>query len=162
MLWCCWLGGRKGIRPVKKLSGGVLAWLSVWSEVQTCIWLSWCHCHSVSLASVKIRLVLPFWYWHTWVVPEKGLLNARGCVCVLIRYFSSNCHVTAGERNRHWRSSAATVQRLTSRTNRRAYTPCDRFAGKRIRCRLWQLPNLAARCPASTSSRRRRRTSAEQ
>jgi len=22
----------------KKLSGGVLAWLSVWSEVQTCIW----------------------------------------------------------------------------------------------------------------------------
>jgi len=32
-----WLGGRKGIRPVKKLSGGVLAWLSVWSEVQTCI-----------------------------------------------------------------------------------------------------------------------------
>ena len=35
--WRCWLGGRKGIRPVKKLSGEVLAWLSVWSEVQTCI-----------------------------------------------------------------------------------------------------------------------------
>jgi len=32
--------GRKGIRLVKKLSGGVLAWLSVWSEVQTCIWPS--------------------------------------------------------------------------------------------------------------------------
>jgi len=28
------------IRRVKKLSGGVLAWLSVWSEVQTCIWPS--------------------------------------------------------------------------------------------------------------------------
>ena len=32
----------------KKLSGGVLAWLSVWSEVQICIWPSWCaiatHC----------------------------------------------------------------------------------------------------------------------
>jgi len=26
-----WLCSRKGIRPVKKLSGGVLAWLSVWS-----------------------------------------------------------------------------------------------------------------------------------
>jgi len=26
------------------LSSGVLAWLSVWSEVQTCIWPSWCHC----------------------------------------------------------------------------------------------------------------------
>ena len=36
-LQCCWLGGRKGIRPVKKLSGEILAWLSVWSEVQTCI-----------------------------------------------------------------------------------------------------------------------------
>jgi len=34
-----WAEG-KGIRPVKKLSGGVLAWLSVWSEMQTCIWPS--------------------------------------------------------------------------------------------------------------------------
>ena len=40
--------------------------------VQTGIWPSWCHCHSLSLASVKSRLVLPFWYWLTWVVPEKG------------------------------------------------------------------------------------------
>ena len=80
MLWRCWLGGRKGIRPVKKLSGEVLAWLSVWSEVQTCILPSWCCCHSLSLASVKSRLVLPFWYRLTRVVPEKGPLN--GCVCV--------------------------------------------------------------------------------
>ena len=29
-------------------------------------------CHSPSLASVKSRLVLPFWYRLTWVVPEKG------------------------------------------------------------------------------------------
>jgi len=28
VLWRCWLGGRKGIRPVIKLNGGVLAWLS--------------------------------------------------------------------------------------------------------------------------------------
>ena len=34
------LGGRNGIRPVKNLSGGVLPWLSVWREVQTCIWSS--------------------------------------------------------------------------------------------------------------------------
>jgi len=39
VLWRCWLGGRKGIQPVKNLSGGVLAWLSVWSEVHTCIQL---------------------------------------------------------------------------------------------------------------------------
>ena len=25
----------------RKLSGEVLAWLSVWSEVQTCIWMIW-------------------------------------------------------------------------------------------------------------------------
>ena len=54
-------------------------WLSVWSEVQTCIWLSWCHRHSLSLASVKSRLVLPFWYRLTRAVPDKGPLN--GCVC---------------------------------------------------------------------------------
>ena len=34
------VGDRKGIRLVKKQSGGVLAWLSVLSEVQTCIWPS--------------------------------------------------------------------------------------------------------------------------
>jgi len=34
VIWHCWLGGRKGIRPVKKLSDEVLAWLSVCSEVQ--------------------------------------------------------------------------------------------------------------------------------
>ena len=31
------VGRQKGHPACKKLSGGVLAWLSVWSEVQTCI-----------------------------------------------------------------------------------------------------------------------------
>ena len=77
------VGRQEGHPACKKLSGGVLAWLSVWSELQTCIWPSWCHCHSLSVASVKFRLVLPFWYRLTWVVPEKGPLN--GCVCVCVR-----------------------------------------------------------------------------
>ena len=34
------VGRQKGHPACKKLSGGVLAWLSVWSEVQTCIWPS--------------------------------------------------------------------------------------------------------------------------
>ena len=92
VLWCCWLGGRKGIRPVKKLSGEVLAWWTIWSEVQTCICPSWCHCHSLSLASVKSRLVLPFWYRPTRVVLKKGPLN--GCVCVLKVYLSQGIVVT--------------------------------------------------------------------
>jgi len=62
------------------MSGGLLAWFSVWSEVQICIRPSWCHCHSLSLASVKSRLVLPFWYRLTWVVPEKRAVK-RVCVC---------------------------------------------------------------------------------
>ena len=74
------VGWQEGHPACKKLSGGVLAWLSVWSEVQTCIWPSWRHCHSLSLASVKCRLVLPFWYRRTQAVLEKGPLN--GCVCV--------------------------------------------------------------------------------
>jgi len=57
----------------KNLSGGVLAWLSVWIKVQMPL--------SLSLASVKSRLVLPFWYRLTWVVPDKGPL--KGCVCAV-------------------------------------------------------------------------------
>ena len=77
------VGRQEGHPACKKLSGGMLAWLSVWSEVQTCIWPSWCHCHSLSLASVKSRLVLPFWYRLTQVVTEKGQLNGCVCMCVL-------------------------------------------------------------------------------
>jgi len=91
VLWHCWLGARKGIRSVKN-SGGVLVWLSVWSKVETCIWPSWCHCHSLSLASVKSRLVLPFWYRLTWVVLEKGPLNR--CVCVWYVFPWSNTVLT--------------------------------------------------------------------
>jgi len=34
VLWRCWLGGRRGIRPLKILSGGMLAWLYVWEMCQ--------------------------------------------------------------------------------------------------------------------------------
>jgi len=34
------VGWQEGHPACKKLSGGVLAWLFVWSEVQTCIWPS--------------------------------------------------------------------------------------------------------------------------
>ena len=79
-----WAAGRAS--GLYKQSGGVLAWLSVWREVHTCIWPSGCHCHSLSLASVKSTLVWPFWYRPTRVVPEKGPLN--GCVCVCVCYFN--------------------------------------------------------------------------
>ena len=80
VLWRCWLGGRKGIQPVKnwvvRCRCGYLSGARCWH-----IWPSWCHCHSLSLAPVKSRLVLPFWYRLTQVVLDKGPLN--GCVCLL-------------------------------------------------------------------------------
>jgi len=36
---------------------------------------------SIRPASVKSRLVLPFWYRLTRVVPDKGPLNGCECVC---------------------------------------------------------------------------------
>jgi len=32
----------------------------------------------------KIQIGLPFWFWLTWVVPEKGPLNGCVCVCVIV------------------------------------------------------------------------------
>ena len=105
------VGCQEGQPVCKKVSGRVLASLSVWSEVQTCIWPSWCHGHSPSLTSAKSRLVLPFWYRLTKVVPEKGLLK-HVYVCVLsIGWGRGHCLCTD-----HWnvvhsrcRSSAVAV-----------------------------------------------------
>ena len=52
--------------------------------MQTCIWPSWCHCDSLSVASVKSGSVLPFWYRLTRVFPEKGPLNGCVYVCVCV------------------------------------------------------------------------------
>ena len=53
------VGRQEGHPTSNELSGGVLAWLSVWCEVQTCIWPSGFHCHSLSLAPVKN----PDWFY---------------------------------------------------------------------------------------------------
>ena len=50
VLWCCWLGGRERHPACKKLSGGVLVWLSVWSELQTCI------CHMSQLMPLPLTV----------------------------------------------------------------------------------------------------------
>jgi len=80
VLWHCLLGARKSIQPVKNWVVGVLAWLSVWSEVQTCIWPSWCHCHFVSCFS-KIKIGFTFL-----VAAHPGSPGQRAvkrlCVCM--------------------------------------------------------------------------------
>jgi len=80
------VGRQEGHPSCKKLSCGVLAWSSVWCEVQTCIWSSGFHCHSLSLASVKSRLVFTF------LVPaHPGSLGQRAvervCVCVCVVFY---------------------------------------------------------------------------
>ena len=79
------VGRQEGHPACKKLSGRVLAWLSVWSKVQTCIWPSWCHCHSLSLASARN----PDWF--TFLVPahlgspgKRAVKRVCVCVCVFL------------------------------------------------------------------------------
>ena len=145
VVWRCWLGGRKGIWPVKKLSGGVLAWLSVWSKVQTCIWPSWCHCHSLSLASIKSRLVLPFWYRLTRVVPDKGPLNGCVCMCVSVRCSFGFCRILKNNLScPGWEvplpineSGCVCVRQFTCGRRRRSVWSGygNELAKKRLRCR---------------------------
>jgi len=76
VLWRCWLGGRKGFRPVKIwVVGFCRGYLSGRGADLHMGRPSWCHCHSVSLAPVIqigfTFLVLPFWYQFTRVVPDK-------------------------------------------------------------------------------------------
>jgi len=52
------VGQQEGHTACKKLSGGILAWLSVWGEVQVCIWPRWCHCHWLFLVPVN-----PDWFY---------------------------------------------------------------------------------------------------
>ena len=86
VLWHCWLGGRKGIRPVKKewFGAGVVICLERGADL-----------HMAQLMPLpltvscfsKIQIGLPFWYQLTQVVLDKGPLNVclcvRACVCII-------------------------------------------------------------------------------
>jgi len=58
------LGGRKGIQSVKNewWGAGVVICLEQGAELHMAQLMP-LHCHSLSLASVKCRFVLPFCYW---------------------------------------------------------------------------------------------------
>ena len=82
VLWCCWLGGTKGIWPVKNWIVGF--WHGSMSG-QICIWPSWCHCHSLSLAPVN-----PDWFYlpgFTFLVPAhpdghgQNPKEPQNCAC---------------------------------------------------------------------------------
>jgi len=71
------VGRQEGHPACKKLSGGVLAWLSVRSEVQTCIWPSRCHCHSLP----GFIFLVPA---HPGSPGQKAIKLVCVCVCVVI------------------------------------------------------------------------------
>jgi len=59
------LSWKKLLNGCSSSSSGVSNWLVgcwngylIWGEVQICIWPSWCHCHSLSLAPVN-----PDWFY---------------------------------------------------------------------------------------------------
>ena len=68
----------------------------------------------LTLASVKSRLVLPFWYWLTWVDPEKGPLNGCVCVCVCVQLVLP-CVAMLARYSRHVSVCPPACQSVTSR-----------------------------------------------
>jgi len=87
--WRCWLDGRKGIRPVKNCSG-VLAWSSVWSEMQTCILAQLMPLPLTDSCFSKIQIGLTFLVLDHPGSPGKGPLNVCVCMCVLFNWMSIN------------------------------------------------------------------------
>jgi len=79
------------------MSGGVLAWLSVCSELQIiCIWFNWCHLNISCF--IKIQTGLSFWCQLTQVVLDKRPLNGCSLTCgtgIFISWMAcSSCHPT--------------------------------------------------------------------
>ena len=72
------VGQQEGHLACKKLSGGVLAWLSVWSDMHRLA-------YGPGDATATHKIGLPFWYWLTRVDPDKGLLDMCACVCLVYR-----------------------------------------------------------------------------
>ena len=77
VLWRCWMGGRKGIWPVKNewLGAGLVICLERGADLHMAQLMPL----PLTVSSVKSRL-----YRLTWVVPEKGQLNVCVCVCVCV------------------------------------------------------------------------------
>jgi len=70
--------------------------------MQICIWSSWCHWHSLSLASVKSRLISPFWYQLTQVVQDKRLLNGCCCSCFCVYLYGDMFLIKGYKMSKEW------------------------------------------------------------
>ena len=81
------VGWQEGHPACKKLSSEVLAWLSVLSEVQTCMYTTQLMPLPVPLTVscfTKIQIGVTFWYRLTCVVRAVKRVCVCACVCVLV------------------------------------------------------------------------------
>jgi len=86
VLWRCWLGVRKGIRPVKNCAVGCCmviclrwgAYLHIAQQMPLALIMSCCSKSWLVLPS----WFLPLWYWLTRVVPDKIQKSHKTIVCV--------------------------------------------------------------------------------
>jgi len=88
VLWRCWLGGRKGIWPVKILSGGVLAWLSVWSKVCVCVCVRVCVCVCVCVCACAC---VHSWHRCGLLLHVTRILQSV-CLCACVGHTNEPCN----------------------------------------------------------------------
>ena len=98
VLWHCWLGARKSIRPVKTewWGVGVVIYLERRADCLHIVQLMPLHPKTPSsLASFKCKLVLPFLYHLTQVVLENWPLSGCSVVVVFVSlYFWLYCRLS--------------------------------------------------------------------
>ena len=120
------VGRQEGHPACKKLSGGVLVWLSVWSEVQTCIWPSWYGIWPLTVSCFsKIQIGFTFLVPAHLGSPRKRAVK-RVCVCSWTSPLQGHltvlkvtvCHTARhyGEEYKDWNSAV-----LRSRQNCSSY-----------------------------------------
>ena len=97
VLWYCWLGRRRSIRPVKNMEWWDAGMVVCLYEVQmTCIWSGWCHCHPVISCFSKIQNGYHSGYRPTRVDQDKTPLSDCACpacawVCFELLPVISDC-----------------------------------------------------------------------
>ena len=84
VLWRCWLGSTRGIRPVKTAWWGTSVVICLERGQMICIRSSWWHCLPIISCSSKIQNGLPLWCWLTQVVLGKRPSNGHSRSSVVL------------------------------------------------------------------------------
>jgi len=114
VLWHCWLGGRKGIWPVKTdwWGAGMVICLERGADLHMAQLMPLPLTVSC-LSKIQIGF-LPFWYQLTWVVLDKGPLNGRVCVLPRINQPTQvdmdHSHYMSAYGNGRWSVASMRVQ----------------------------------------------------